>query len=216
MSSQSQPCGDAKSAPTEAEISAAVVAFLDRAQMRDLQRDAGHGYRSTRDVANAVGLDKATCRATLEQLSASRLIRREQCSNALHWRSIKPLPWEAGGELAIQHAREAALWAGELTLVVQACSTERGRTRSWDVKAYPLGLRERAEAHVLRENHASQSQRETDVHDGRHLSDGYVSPPRYRLVSLVQEGRSLAGTTERQPEPRADQSPSPKVTGDAS
>jgi hypothetical protein len=189
MASRSQPCGDAKSAATEAEPSAAaeaaIVAFLDRAQARDLEKDAGHGYRLARDIAHAVGLEKTACRVLLERMATEGLIRREQYTNALMWRSIKPLPWEVGGTLTIQRALEAEMWAGELNLVVQACWMERGHLTSRDVKAYPAGLRERAEAYVQSENWQSEARRRDDRAYNSHLNEGYTAPPTYRLVTLM-------------------------------
>lgn len=173
----------------------AIVAFLDRAQTRDLRKDDGYGYRSVREIAQAVGVEKSACRFALERMVAAGLIGRVQFSNALVWRSITPLPWEVGGSLQVERARLEKLWAEPLTLIVQSVWQEGRHARSHDEKAYPQGLRDVAESHVLSANAESDRRRQDDRWNNRHLSADYQSPPSYRLVSLLPaiakaEGRS--------------------------
>jgi hypothetical protein len=179
---------EARDARAEADdldrIAAKVVDLLKKAQERDLRKDTGHGYRSAREIAGAVGLRPAEARTLLHSLADAGRVRKLDAANGLFWRSITPLPWEPGGTMAIAAAREAELWAGDLNLMVQAFWTERGQTMSRDVKAYPEGLRERAEAHVRLENHKSDARRKDDRCSNLRLSHSYTPPPSYRLVAL--------------------------------
>ena len=159
-----------------------ICKHLDLMQQREVQKDTGHGIRSAREIGLAVGLPTKEVRVILTHMAEQGLVLRLDYDNGLFWRSKNPLPWESGGELAEKYKREQEMWKGPLTLIVQAVCTH-GVVR--DIKAYPEGLRLRAEAHVTMENSRTSAQRADDYFNNRHLNNNYIAPPRYRLVSLL-------------------------------
>jgi hypothetical protein len=176
-----------------------IVQHLRTMQVRELEKGTGHGYRSAKEVGQAVGLPTAEARSLLSEMACVGLVRRMDFSNGLFWRSTDPLPWEPGGATYKQAALEREMWETPLTLIVQSFHTERGVVVSRDVMAYPAGLRARAEAHVARENSSSKSQCNSDYACGRHLGSHYVAPPRYRLIELLTTpvGRAMLEGNDR-------------------
>lgn len=83
-----------------------IVARLLRFQQRDLEKDDGHGIRSAREVAEALGMKTTLCRAILRELADAGRVRRLDCINGLFWQSTNPLPWEPGGMWPGQAERE--------------------------------------------------------------------------------------------------------------
>jgi predicted transcriptional regulator of viral defense system len=63
-------------------------------QKKQLAKDTGHGYVTTREVANAVNLDVKTCRAFLNRMAEAELVFRWEVSNGIFWRTTCLLPWE--------------------------------------------------------------------------------------------------------------------------
>lgn len=163
-----------------AETRDAIVRVLAKRQARQLSNDSGHGYMHTKELGAAVGLSKSEARPVLEEMAQAGLIRKEQFTNSLSWRSINPLPWEPGGTTYNEQERRRIAWAQPLTLIVQSYRPD-GSCR--DVKSYPEALRSEAEAHVRLEN-ASSKYRNQNARDMGDLSPLY---PSYRLVSLLPE-----------------------------
>lgn len=163
-----------------------ITAHLLKMQQRGVERDTGHGILSAREIGLAVGIETKECRALLVSLAVAGRVRRLDFANGLFWQSVNPLPWEPGGEMAVARERECALWCDPLTVIVQSVWRDRVGTYYRDVKAYPEALRDRAEAHVERENRMSAARRHDDRKCDRHLSDTYTPPPTYRLVFLAQ------------------------------
>jgi predicted ArsR family transcriptional regulator len=70
--------------------------WLLKAQQRDYQRDRGEGFRSAREVGQAVGLSRDAARRALASLADEGRILRFDFSNGLTWRSANLLPYETG------------------------------------------------------------------------------------------------------------------------
>lgn len=169
-----------------------IVAHLLKMQQRQVRRDTGHGILSAREIAQAVGMEAKACRTLLREMSADGLIRFHDRLNGHFWSSKNPLPWEPGGEMAVEHERIAAAWRQPLTVIVQSVSHDRGGKVFRDVKAYPAELLSLAEAHVRTENAQSEARTRNDQITGAHLRATYSSWPTYRLVFLSQADAALS------------------------
>lgn len=99
-----------------------VVDLLERWQAKDLAADTGHGYRSAREIAGALGLTKGEGRAILDKLSSDGRIKRVDFSNGVAWKSLTPLPWERGGvmEKTVRHTVTATIDGMYLSRVDEA------------------------------------------------------------------------------------------------
>lgn len=74
-----------------------VADWLHRVQVRELRKDTGHGYVTTRQVALQFGMARASAAVMLERMAAAGKAVEVPFSNCLCWRSANPLPWEPGG-----------------------------------------------------------------------------------------------------------------------
>lgn len=173
-----------------------IVSYLFSVQQRELQRDTGHGYCTTKQIAQHTGQSPAECRTLLRDMATEGHIQCFDCANGVFWRSVNPLPWEEGGSLQRERARLDALWAQPHVLIVQAVYCDRDGNKSRDVKSYPEGLHDLAEAQVERENRTSEARLRDDYANDRHLRACYDPPPSYRLVTLhVARDRRISLTT---------------------
>lgn len=189
MAAQGHPANEIQEAPRveASELSDKIAAALLKAQQRDLRRDDGNGSRSARQIALAVGMETAACRALLRAMAADGLVRFHACLNGHFWSSINPLPWEPGGAIWAEKERLAAAWRQPLTVVVQSVSHDRVGKVYRDVKAYPAELLSVAEAHVRMENAQSEARTRNDQISGAHLRATYSPWPTYRLVFLYRD-----------------------------
>lgn len=130
-SSRSQPvsallgadCGD---------IGQRIVDRLERWQKGDVAKDTGHGYRSSREIREALGIPKAEIRAVLDKLAADGRIKRVDFTNGLAWRSVTPLPWEIPAKPKVQKPFVAA----KPTFILQRQAIDCGRRYWFDVETF--------------------------------------------------------------------------------
>jgi hypothetical protein len=156
-----------------------IIAWLDKVQARDVRKDDGYGIRSAKQIAQAVGLDKSTCRELLTQLAADGRVLRCDHINGVFWRSMNPLPWEVGGEAWKRQQYEAEVATHPKTLIIQAVWFDGRDTILRDVESYPEAHRGRAEASVQHKNWETERRRRDEI-----CGSGRVRWPTYRLVEL--------------------------------
>lgn len=156
-----------------------ITRFLDRKQQAELSRDTGHGYCTTKQIAQSVGLEKAEAREVLERAAAAGVVRRNECSNGVFWRSTTPLPWEPGGAVYERSVRDAEIERTHPKVVVVQAGNNNGPW--YDIERFAEAHADRADAMVRSKNAANEARRREQRFSGETIL------PTYRMVRLNTE-----------------------------
>lgn len=130
-------------------IAEKAVALLDRWMARRVANEDRPDYHHTREIAQAIGLDKGTCRKLLDDLTAQGRIKREHFTNGVAWRSINPLPHEPGGVIWLKLKAERG--RPKVAMILQREVLEGSRTFWFDAEKFDHPDRAKAALKMARD-----------------------------------------------------------------